>query len=53
MNREKKKANCCYELWRVQQKATRRACYSRFFSLILTDYRIFGTKIREMRENYE
>lgn len=53
MTRGKKKANCCYELWRVQQKATRRAYFSRFFSLSIPDFRIYCTKIREKGKNYE
>lgn len=49
MNGEKKKASAVLNFGEFSRRHTT-DFYSRFFSLILTDYRIFGTKIREMRE---
>lgn len=49
MPREKKKASAVKIFGEISRRHTT-GFYSRFISLILTDYRIFGTKIRNKGE---
>ena len=50
MMREKKKASAVMNFGEFSRRQLDGLVTAVFFSLILTDYRIFSTKIREMRE---